>query len=152
VALEVLGEIPEPRSASADRMRDPDTGQEIVTGFVALLGVEPWLAMEVSSRHPVHVREMRVYGEQAVAILGDAYTDHIALLPAREPHEMKEPEIERIPISQELPLLRELRAFLEHLAGGPPPRSSAAEGARQVEVLAALRRLAGLDGGTGAGQ
>jgi hypothetical protein len=45
-----------------------------------------------------------------------------------------------------MPLLRELRAFLEHLDGGPPPRSSAAEGTRIVEVVEGLRALAGIDG------
>ena len=48
------------------------------------------------------------------------------------------------PISTELPLLRELRAFVEHLRGGPPPRSSAREGAEIVETIAELRSLAGL--------
>ena len=45
-------------------------------------------------------------------------------------------------ISTEMPLLRELRAFLEHLEGGPPPRSSAAEGVEIVTRIAELRRLA----------
>ncbi|TMK26548.1 MAG: hypothetical protein E6G64_14425 [Actinobacteria bacterium] len=48
------------------------------------------------------------------------------------------------PISTEFPLLRELRAFVEHLEGGPPPRSSAAEGAAEVAVVERLRQLAGL--------
>ncbi len=48
------------------------------------------------------------------------------------------------PVSAELPLLRELRAFVEHLGGGPPPRSSAAEGAAIVQAISELRLLAGL--------
>jgi predicted dehydrogenase len=48
-------------------------------------------------------------------------------------------------VSTELPLLRELRAFLDHLDGGPPPLSSAADGAAIVDALATLRELAGLD-------
>ena len=47
-------------------------------------------------------------------------------------------------MSPELPLLRELRAFLDHLDGGPPPRSSAAEGAAIVRTISELRLLAGL--------
>jgi predicted dehydrogenase len=46
-----------------------------------------------------------------------------------------------MPISTEMPLLRELRAFVDHLAGGPPPRSSAADGVAVVETIEALRRL-----------
>ena len=41
----------------------------------------------------------------------------------------------------ELPLLAELRAFVEHLGGGPPPKSSAREGAEIVAVIERLRRL-----------
>jgi hypothetical protein len=52
-------------------------------------------------------------------------------------------EPERRAISTELPLLRELRAFVEHLDGGPPPRSSAAEGVEIVRRIAELRSMAG---------
>jgi hypothetical protein len=50
--------------------------------------------------------------------------------------------VERRPVSDEQPLLRELRAFLDHLSGGPPPRSSAAEGAETVAIIAGLLALA----------
>jgi hypothetical protein len=43
-----------------------------------------------------------------------------------------------------MPLELELRAFLEHLIGGPPPRSSADEGILGVQRIAELRQLAGL--------
>jgi hypothetical protein len=43
-----------------------------------------------------------------------------------------------------MPLLLELRAFVEHIRGGPPPRSSLADGLLIVERIAALRVLAGL--------
>jgi hypothetical protein len=39
-------------------------------------------------------------------------------------------------------LLRELRAFLEHLDGGPPPKSSAAEAVADVSAVELLRDLA----------
>jgi len=42
----------------------------------------------------------------------------------------------------ELPLLAELRAFVQFLDGGPPPRSSADEGAAMVQAIASLRALA----------
>jgi hypothetical protein len=41
-----------------------------------------------------------------------------------------------------MPLYRELEAFVGHLAGGPAPKSSAAEGAEVVDVLARLRTMA----------
>jgi hypothetical protein len=45
-----------------------------------------------------------------------------------------------------MPLERELAAFVAHLRGGRPPRSTAAEGLLVIERIAALRNLAGLDG------
>ena len=41
-----------------------------------------------------------------------------------------------------MPLLGELRAFVEHLRGGPPPRSSAADAVTIVERVAAMIELA----------
>jgi hypothetical protein len=56
-------------------------------------------------------------------------------------------EPERRPVSGEMPLLRELRAFVDHVRGGPPPRSSAAEGLLVVERIAELRHMAGAGDG-----
>jgi hypothetical protein len=71
-------------------------------------------------------------------VLPHGYSGHVLLATDEEP--------EKRAISTELPLLRELRAFVEHLDGGPPPRSSAQEGAEVVTTIAELRRLAGLPG------
>jgi predicted dehydrogenase len=138
IALEVLGTIPEPRSAVAEAVNGTPTG------LVGLLGDDPWLALEVSSADPVHRRAIRLTCRDGVAVLPDPYADHVVVtrgavqgMPTRE-------EEKRL-ISTELPLLRELRAFVEHLDGGPPPRSSAAEGAADVAAVARLRQLAGLD-------
>jgi hypothetical protein len=55
-----------------------------------------------------------------------------------------EPRTMRRPIPVEMPLLAELAAFIEHLDGGPPPKSSAAEAAEAVATIAQIRRLAGI--------
>ena len=132
IALEILGELPEVRAAVADA-----SGGEI-NGLVGLLGDHPWLWFEVSARSPERRREVRLVCEQGVALLADGYSDH--LLVRRDAAD----EPERREISTELPLLRELRAFVEHLQGGPPPRSSAADGALVVRRIAELRTLAGM--------
>ena len=75
--------------------------------------------------------------EEGVALLADGYSDHV--LVRREGAD----EPERHEVSTELPLLRELRAFVEHLARRAAPRSSAAEGALVVRRIAELRALAG---------
>ncbi len=136
IALEVLGAIPEPRAAHAHVV----DGEAV--GIMGLLGGDPWHVLEISHGHLEHRREVRLVCRDGSAVLRDAYADHIEVARAGSPQ--PEPEPERRPISREMPLLLELRAFVEHLQGGPPPRSSAAEGLANVRAVAELRRLAGL--------
>jgi predicted dehydrogenase len=138
IALEILGAVPEPRSAVAE------TPAGAMTGLVGLLGDDPWLALEVSVTSPVRRREVRLICRDGVATLADPYADHV-LLTTGEPNGATTPHEERRPISTEFPLLRELRTFLEHLEGGPPPRSSAEEGAAEVAIVERLRELAVLE-------
>jgi predicted dehydrogenase len=130
IALEILGSVPSPTSAVAVGL---DGSAE---GLIGLLGGQPWLALEVSARTLESRREVSLVCEHGVAVLTGGYSDHVLVATGPEP--------EKRSISTELPLLRELRAFVEHLAGGPPPRSSAREGAEIVRTIAELRTLAGL--------
>ena len=131
IALEILGELPGARAAVADLSGDD------VQGLVGLLGERPWHRLEISVRSPERRREVQLVCEQGVALLADGYSEHVLV------HRDGADEPERREIAAELPLLRELRAFVEHLQGGPPPRSSAAEGALVVQRIAELRGLAG---------
>lgn len=135
ITLEILGYIPPARAAVVERLKEQPTG------LVGILGDNPWVVIEVSSRFPEHRREIRLQCEAGVAILDDAYSDSVQIARGSQ---FGSPQIERRAISSELPLLRELSAFVEHLRGGPPPRSSAAEGALIVSRLADLRELAGI--------
>jgi predicted dehydrogenase len=138
IVLEVLGRIPEPRSAVAAA-----TGGR-PTDLVAVLGDSPWATIEVSAAHPVRRREVRLVCQDGTAVLPDSFAETL-LIYRGDPHIDLEPRsVEQRAISTELPLLRELRAFCEHLRGGPPPRSSAADGVAEVRALDALRTLAGL--------
>jgi predicted dehydrogenase len=128
IALEIFGELPEARAAVGDG------GVDLLVG---LLGERPWHRLEVSARSPERRREVTLVCEQGAALLADGYSDHVLV----QRDDADEPD--RLEISTELPLLRELRAFVEHLEGGPPPRSSAAEGALVVRRIAELRELAG---------
>ncbi|MGZ4396504.1 MAG: hypothetical protein ACXVZ2_14205, partial [Gaiellaceae bacterium] len=121
-------EIPEPRSAVAS----PDA-------LIGLLGERPWQALDVSGCSHVRRRAVALVCAEGIALLGDSFDDHAAIFRAGD----REPE--RRPISSELPVLRELRAFVEHLAGGPPPRSSADDGVKVVRAISELRALAGLE-------
>ena len=137
IAAEILGAVPAPRAAAAEYAGDA------VVGMVGLLGETPWLAFEVSHRRAERRREVRLVCRRGMAVLPDSYSEHVEVIPTGDDGS-SEPKTQRRPISNELPLLRELRAFLEHVDGGPPPRSSAAEGLVVVEAIAELRRLAGL--------
>jgi predicted dehydrogenase len=137
IALEVLGHIPDPRSAVAERLHGT------ITGLVAILGVDPWLATDLSTSAGVQRREVRLIASEGIASLSDAYSDHVVVTRGSV-HGRVTREDDPRPISTELPLLRELRAFLHHLEGGPPPKSSAQEGAAEVHAISQMRRLAGL--------
>ena len=137
IALEILGHIPEPRDAVAERIGST------VTGMTALLGTDPWLALDVSTAAGAQRREVRVICSEGIATLPDAYSDRVVITRGAV-HASVTREDETRPVSDELPLLRELRAFVGHVRGGPPPKSSAAEGVAEVETIAELRRLAGL--------
>ena len=139
IGLEVLGELPPARAAVAEV-----TGGW-PSGMTALLGEHPWLAISHSANAPEHRRHTRLCGETGSAWLASGFEDHVVVARGHP----GEAELERRPTDTEWPLLRELRAFVEHLRGGPPPRSSAAEGAAIVGRVAELRALAGLATGAG---
>lgn len=140
IALEVLGSLPTPVAAAAEVM------DGLPVGMTAVLREESGVpfSFEVSAAAPVRIRSVRLICDEGVATLDDGYADHV--LVARGIGG----ETERRAISDEMPLLRELRAFVEHLGGGPPPKSSAAEGAAMVRVLSELRSLAGIESGVAA--
>lgn len=130
VAIEVLGHVPVPRAAIADVV----AGRPL--GLWGLCGEDPWLVIEASTRHSEKRREVRVHGEDGVAVLdGDAAASVRIERPGG---------VEELAFGAEPPLRRELAAFLGHLEGGPPPKSDAAEGLAVVEAVQALRDRAGL--------
>lgn len=136
IAQEILGELPTPRSAAADSRN----GRTV--GLFGLLGESPWHVLQISGRSDERRREIVLACEEGSAVLPESYSGDVRIV--RDGAPGGQPEIELRPVSTELPLLRELRAFVEHLAGGPPPRSSAAEGAAIVRTISQLRLLAGL--------
>jgi predicted dehydrogenase len=137
IGLEILGRLPVPVAAVGEWVGP------ILWGVTAVLGTEPWLVIETTGASHVRRREVHLVCEHGIAWLSDPYAEAIGIAPSAalgdEPHWR--------PISTELPLLRELRAFVEHLGGGPPPRSSAAEGALVVERIAEIHALASGEAG-----
>jgi predicted dehydrogenase len=135
IALEILGRVLTPSSAVAQLL------DGVPLSLVGELGDERlWHVLDISERVPVSVRRIELHCDDGVAVLEGGWSEHISIYRAGA-----EPDGERVEAPGELPLLAELRAFVEHLRGGPPPRSSAAEGARAVETIARLRELAGIE-------
>jgi predicted dehydrogenase len=132
IAVEIMGGVPRPAAAVAQWL-DGD----VVTLSALLRGDGWWHALEVSGRSPERTRRLELHCSDGVAVLGGGWDEHVTVFTG----ERGAPEEERIDTPGELPLLAELRAFVEHLRGGPPPKSSAAEGA---EIVAAIARLRGL--------
>lgn len=128
IVLHVLGAAPYVESAAPHPLSPP--GQ----GVVALLRTPSRtpVSLNVSAEVPAYRRSIVVACAEGSAQLTDPMADHILF--AR-----RGAEIEQRPVSTELPLLRELRAFLEHLTGGPPPMT-----ALQDEIVI-LRTLASLE-------
>lgn len=141
IAVEILGTLPEPRYAAA-----PDAAG---SGLLAVLrdADGPLVTCEVSAAHPVNRRTVVVVGEHGSGQLADSWDDRILLAGTVDGVEITPDNRERA-VGAELPLEAELRAFLEHLAGGPPPRSSAADALSVVRAIATLRTMAGLSGAT----
>lgn len=115
ILLEVLGEIPPLTNAVGEFV----AGE--LRGATMILGEAPWATIEVSDCAPDHRRESRVVGSDGAAILDGGWAEHVTL-------RRFDGEDQRIETPGELPLAAELRAFVEHIKGGPPPKSSVAEG------------------------
>lgn len=135
IILEILGRLP-PAAWAVGETDGVDASLVGVVGDGDISAV-----VDVSSRSHTYRRETRIVFESAVAVLSGGYSDTIEIFITNTG---SEPTNESIPISSEMPLLMELGAFVEHLDGGPTPRSSAATGALIVERIAELRSMAGI--------
>jgi len=141
IAYEILGRMLAPLSAVADH------GAIGVMGLIAVLAAPggPWHAVELSTRSPDRRRSITLLCRDGTARLNDALADHIELIaspPANGAAPEQRPAKRPIPVT--MPLMTELKAFVDYLEGGPRPKSTAAEAAAAVETIAAIRRLAGI--------
>lgn len=134
IGLEIFGRQLSPVSAVATEINGD------LCQLSAHLGTTPWHALEISSIAPRHIRTIDLICEHGVVSLPDPYADHLEVTSIEDP--AADPLA--IPISTELPLLRELQTFLDYATGqGPAPRSTAADGLWNVETIAQLRELSG---------
>jgi predicted dehydrogenase len=138
IGLEIMGALPQPASAVAAW-----SNGGAMTMTASLQGDGWWQTVEVSAISPEQRRRVELLCQEGVAFLADGWDEHVTVQRYDDP----ESTGERIETPGELPLLAELRAFLEHLRGGPRPKSSAAEGAAIVATIEELHRLARVGAG-----
>jgi predicted dehydrogenase len=130
IALEVLGELPRPVAAAG--VWDAD---RLVTLHAVLESDRGWHVTEVSERATRVERRVELHCEDGLAVLGGGWDGHVLV-------QRPDGRSETVAAHGELPLLAELRAFVGHVAGDAPPKSSVAEGAEAVRTIAALRTMA----------
>lgn len=133
IALEILGEVPPPRQAVPELV-----GGEL-SGLTAILGEAPWVVIEVSTLAPAHRRELRLVCEGGVAQLDGGYAESVVVGRAGA---IDAESVEHRAVAGEMPLLAELRAFVEYLQGGPPPLSPAGDAVAVVEAVESMIALA----------
>jgi predicted dehydrogenase len=137
ILLHWLGEVP-PLHWVCRTVPEPVDG-----GLIAHLGggAAPPITIDMSITAPDHRRTFTIIGTEATMELADSYDT--AILVRRGEPAAADAAVERIEIGQDMPLLREIQAFLAHLEGGPPPMTPAREALlvveRCAEIEAALR-------------
>ena len=120
IAKEILRPVASARCAVADR------ADGRLMGLMAMSAEEDRTLAYGGDRHSVAGRQRPVtlLCRDGVAILEDAYADHLVIVANPPPDSTHaQPRMTRRPIQVEMPLLAELSAFVGFLKGGPPPKS-----------------------------
>ena len=135
VFLEILGYLPTPKAAVAERHGGT------IRSLTAFLGENPSCILDISTRYADKRREVRVHGTAGVAVLADEKVDYIDIWYGDDQTLVRGQRHERLPFDTTPPLQLELMAFLEYLQGGNAPLSSLAEGVEIVRLLDAIEQL-----------
>ena len=131
ITLELIGTIPPLTGASFESIEGH------ITGATVRLGDSPIVNMEVSAVAAAVQRELRVIGTGGCVVMGGGYANEVLWSSGRP---IGTPE--RVPFETNMPLLDELRAFVEHLGGGPPPMSNLDDAIAQMRLIDDVHTLA----------
>ncbi|QGZ95791.1 Gfo/Idh/MocA family protein [Terricaulis silvestris] len=132
IAHAVLGETPRPVAAMRDVLGADADGAVAMLETRAGAGV----TIEASSGHPSNLRRITLRCRDATFELDSA---DYATITSRS---HSSGEVSHIRVGDEMPLLTELRAFLAHVRGGPPPHTALAEEIRMIEAITEIERMA----------
>ena len=124
IALEVLGEVPRPMAAAGVWTRD-----RLVTLHALLESDRWWHVTEISERAPAVERRIELHCDEGLAVLAGGWDEHVLV-------HMLDGRSERIEAPGELPLLAELRAFVDYVAGGVAAEVECHRGAEIVRAIA----------------
>jgi predicted dehydrogenase len=135
IILEITGEIPRVASAVGEFRSGCPVGM-----LAQFAGRYPIVA-EVSTSYEQKRRDVRVHGDQAIASFrGDG--GGLWLLRPGAKGGLRQ---ECVPVDNEPALLREIRAFIDYLRGGPAPRSGRNDALLISEAMHRIRVMAGID-------
>lgn len=137
IALEILGEVPTPLFSSA--VVNHGELEQITTSWAFADG-RPMTSV-VGTRTPKSIRRITLHCAEAVITLEGGWSDHLEV---HTTGTTNGPQSLRFETPGQLPLVRELESFLNHLSGGPAPRSLANEALATVRAIAFARELAGI--------
>lgn len=128
IALEILGEIPKPVAARQDALTSAEPAA--IAHLETSAGVP--MTFEVSSMHPTRLRRIMLKCRDALCVLEDSNYNKVSVWRpgAREPKAIR--------VSDEMPLLAELRAFLAHINGGPPPMTAFED---ELEIIDSIAKI-----------
>lgn len=114
ITLQILGYLPPVDLVIRNPLGDSHFGL-----FATLMDQNQLVhvTLDVNNIAPGNVRSVAVGFENGVAALTDSYAEGLTVCRYGMPPEVRS-------ISQELPLMRQLKFFLEYLNGGPPPLSN----------------------------
>lgn len=135
IAYAIARRLPAPHAA---HMRLNDRGKAISLTGVLADTAGPTVHLHVATNWPQIERSVHVIFDHGAAVLRNPYADHLEVYPCTDGILG---EVQAVSIAQDPPLRRELQCFVDHLRGGPPPRTSAREGLEVIEAIEALRRL-----------
>jgi predicted dehydrogenase len=141
IAIAVLGELPPVAVARGSRYPGLEGGWADCSALLVRDG-GPYVELACSSVSAHRLRRVEVVGSAGSATLGDPEAPEVEVLVHGGDLD-RPPERDAVPLEREWPLLRELRDFVAHCEGGPPPRAGAAEGVAVVQAIAELRAALG---------